>query len=80
MGAVLIVTLDESAGITAEVTIHHSEGAPAKVLITLHDPQRPDTPGEDEVYALKLTPERAWELGTVLTGVARTARSCTARS
>jgi hypothetical protein len=69
----VVLVLDAAAGRTATVGLAVVEGR-STVVLAFHDPARAQAPGEDEVYALPLVPDRAWELGSTLTRLAQAAR------
>jgi hypothetical protein len=65
---VVTLALDEAAGISAELA-RQPDGT---ISLAIHDPAHSET-DDDEVYALRLDPDRARALGSHLVAMARAA-------
>lgn len=61
-----VVELDRAENVTARLTVTRPHRGNPAVVVAFHDPGRADPGIDDEVYALTLSPDRAWQLGTAL--------------
>lgn len=64
------LTLDATQQVTVRLALTRTSGTP-RVSVAFSDPSRADN--DDEVYALLLDPDRAWELSTALSRLAQQA-------
>ena len=64
------LTLDAAQQVTVRLALSRASGRPL-VSIAFHDPSRGEN--DDEVYALLLDPDRAWELSAALSRLAQQA-------